>query len=134
MKKIHLLLVLAITVPLLVFQFSCATVEKKEVEEAPPEKAAAAEKAAPEAKQLLVDTHKSAGISCKNCHTVMPPKEDLPSTVCLACHSNYKEVITSEINPHDAHATYSRCTECHHLHKPSKLQCLACHQFEMQIP
>ena len=38
MKKIHLLLVLAITVPLLVFQFSCATVEKKEVEEAPPEK------------------------------------------------------------------------------------------------
>ena len=126
-----------VSIPLLVFQFSCATVEKKEAGEAPPEKAVekpAAVEEAPGVKKLLADTHKSAGISCKNCHNVMPPKEELASTVCLACHSNYKELTASNINPHDAHATYSRCTECHHVHKPSEVQCLACHDFDMQAP
>ena len=152
MKRTHLLLVLAVTIPLLVLQFSCATVEKKQAEEAPVEKAdempAAAEEApaekavempaeaeeAPEAAQLLADTHKTAGNSCKDCH-VKPIKEGVASDVCLTCHGNYKELTASKkINPHDAHMTFSSCVDCHHVHKPSETQCLRCHVFELKAP
>ena len=134
MKKTHLLLVLAVTIPLLLLQFSCATVEKKE---APPEKAVEKPTKAeetPVTKKLLGDIHKEAGIQCKNCHEKMPPKDDIPSSVCLGCHGNYKELTASNLDPHNAHATYSRCIDCHHSHKPSKVQCLACHEFDMQTP
>ena len=39
MERKRLLSVLVVAIPLLVFQFSCATVEKKEVEKVPSEKA-----------------------------------------------------------------------------------------------
>jgi len=151
MKRTHLLLVLAVTIPLLVLQFSCATVEKKQAEEAPAEKAvempAAAEEApaekavempaeaeeAPEAAQLLADTHKTAGNSCKDCH-VKPIKEGVASDVCLTCHGDYKELTAADINPHDSHMVYASCVECHHVHKPSENQCLSCHEFDMQMP
>ena len=38
-KRTRLLLVLTVVIPLLVLQFSCATIEKKKAEEVPAEKA-----------------------------------------------------------------------------------------------
>lgn len=133
MRKIHLLLLLMAIIPLLALQFSCATVEKKEAKEAAAEKPTPAEEA-PEVSKLLGDTHKEAGITCKNCHEKMPPKDEIESTVCLTCHDNYKELTASNLDPHNSHVTYSRCTECHHMHKPSEVQCLACHEFDMKAP
>jgi DnaJ-class molecular chaperone len=136
MKRTHYLLVLAVAISLLVLQFSCATVEKKRAEEVPPEKAvekpAGVEKA-PEGKQLLLDTHKAAGKTCKDCH-VKPPKEGVSNDVCLTCHADYKIAAASNIDPHNAHMTYDRCGDCHHVHKPSENQCLRCHDFDMQAP
>lgn len=138
MKKTRLLWVLMGAVFLLAFIFSCATVEKKEAKVAPPEKAVekpAAVEEAPEVSKLLADTHKAAGILCNKCHEKMPPKDDIPSSACLACHANYKELTAAlKINPHDAHVTYTRCGECHHVHKPSEVQCLSCHDFDMRAP
>lgn len=136
MKKIHSLLALAVTIPLLVFQFSCATVEKKQAEEAPAEKPVempAEAEEAPEVTQLLADTHKAAGNSCKDCHA-KPPKEGVSNDICLTCHADYKELVVSNLNPHKAHYTYPSCGDCHHFHKPSETQCLSCHSFDMQAP
>ena len=136
MKRTHLLLLLAVSIPLLVLQFSCATVEKKQAEEAPAEKTvekpAEVEKA-PEVKQLLLDTHKAAGITCKDCHK-KPPKEGVANDVCLTCHGDYKKLATSKINPHDAHMVFPKCGDCHHIHKPSENKCLSCHKIKMPMP
>jgi hypothetical protein len=136
MKRTRLLSLLAVTIPLLVLQFSCATVEKKQAEEVPVEKPAvtpAEVEKAPEVTQLLADTHKAAGKSCKDCH-VKPPKEGVSSDICLACHGDYKKPAASKIDPHNAHMTYASCGECHHSHKPSKAQCLSCHDFDLKTP
>ena len=136
MKRTRLLSLLAVTIPLLVLQFSCATAKKKPAEEVPPEKTvekpAEVEKA-PEAKQLLIDTHKAAGNSCKDCH-VKPPKEGVANDICLNCHADFNKTSVPKIDPHNGHLKYPNCTDCHHVHKPSVNQCLGCHDFELPAP
>lgn len=118
-------MVFGVVVSMIFLQLSCAAVKKHPVEEPP-----AAVEAAPEGGGELADAHQSAGISCSNCHAESPPASAVPGDVCLTCHGDYQELTAgSYTDPHNAHIAFADCSDCHHIHRPSENQCLACHFF-----
>lgn len=125
MKPIHEMMVFGLAVSLIFLQISCAGVKERPVEEAP----AAAEVTAEEA-GLLIGTHKTAGISCSDCHAESPPASAVPGDTCLSCHEDYQEQTAGfYFNPHNAHYSFPDCASCHHVHKAGENQCQACHSF-----
>ena len=125
MKSRHVMLVFAAVASLLFFQMSCAGMKERVAEEAP-----AAVEVSPEEAGLLIGTHKTAGISCSDCHAESPPASAVPEAVCLSCHGDYQELTAGSYeDPHNAHIAFPDCGNCHHVHQPSENQCLACHAF-----
>lgn len=136
MKKVHAMFVLGIVVPLLLLQFSCAAVKEKPAEAMPAEAVSEMPALAevPDMEGLLGGTHEAAGISCNDCHAESPPANDVSTDTCLTCHEDYQELAASYIDPHAAHIEFSRCSDCHHAHRPSENQCLSCHSFNLPAP
>jgi fumarate reductase flavoprotein subunit len=87
---------------------------------------------------FLADKHKDRDTHCSDCHKENPPKQDVPMTVCLGCHGDYRKVAAStnklDPNPHDSHLGEIGCGKCHRAHKPSVNACNECHQFDMRVP
>jgi hypothetical protein len=100
------------------------------VKEPAVEKAPAPVEAAVEEDGLLAGTHKSAGISCSDCHAESPPAAAVPEATCITCHEDYQELTAGMYeDPHNAHIAFPDCGNCHHVHQESENQCLACHAF-----
>jgi hypothetical protein len=87
---------------------------------------------------LLADKHKNAGIDCNGCHKENPPKEKVPTAMCMNCHGNYAKLAEQtqkgEHNTHDTHLGELDCDKCHHSHKPSADLCGKCHNFSLKTP
>ncbi|KIX14310.1 cytochrome c3 family protein [Dethiosulfatarculus sandiegensis] len=87
---------------------------------------------------LLEEKHKSADVSCADCHKEDPPAQKTPSSSCIACHGDYSKLaeLTQEIdpNPHAHHEGKLECLSCHHVHKTSEDYCLKCHSWGYQVP
>ncbi len=94
----------------------------------------------------LADSHKKAGVECKQCHESMPPKMPTSQDACISCHGNSDkrkqvkihegEDRVLEMNIHQSHVGDLRCGVCHSSHKESKLYCNeACHhRFDTKVP
>jgi len=91
-----------------------------------------------EKEMLLVDRHKEYEIECNDCHKEEPPKEEVPTAVCIGCHEDFGQSSgldpTVEADPHNSHQDISDCGVCHHVHVPSEDLCKACHDYDFQIP
>ena len=129
-------MVSGVVVSLLFLQFSCAGMQERAAEETPVagesvvEEAPAAVETVAEEADLLADTHKSAGVSCTDCHLELPPAGGIPGETCLGCHEDYEDLTAGMyLDPHNAHVSYPDCGSCHHIHQPSENQCLKCHAF-----
>ena len=131
MKRTSIILVLGFAIPVLLF--SCAGMKEQPVEET-------VAKAAEEARELpegalLADKHEAAGISCSDCHTEDPPADAVATDTCMTCHEDYQELAASYLDPHNAHISYSNCSDCHHVHRESEMICQGCHHtFNIQAP
>ena len=86
----------------------------------------------------LADKHRVAGIACEGCHKENPPKEQVPTAVCIKCHGDQAKLTnrTQKVipNPHDSHLGDVKCGLCHHAHKPSENYCGNCHEFGYKVP
>lgn len=135
MKRTRSMRILEILMMLLILQLSCATSKNEQGYEEPPVSPGQTQTAAivTEA-SLLGDKHQANGMACSDCHKETPPASDVPTSICLNCHADYKKVVVSNINPHDTHMAYTHCGDCHHAHKASEIQCLQCHSFDLQTP
>lgn len=155
MKKIQLVMMVGTVIPLLFLLFSCSAIRKHRPAEAPggvatkapaqarpqakPQtkvqvKPEAQSKASSQKTVLLAEVHKAAGVTCNDCHKGGPPYKAVPDSVCLSCHKDYNKVSASYIDPHNAHITYSSCSDCHHVHRKSVDQCNRCHTFNLKTP
>jgi hypothetical protein len=133
MKKKILIMMLVVMVPLLMLQFSCASVKEQPGEGVP----GAVSETASEVPEdvLLADKHGAAGISCSDCHAEDPPASSVATDTCLTCHDDYQELAASYLDPHNAHITYTNCSDCHHVHRESERICQGCHHtFNVQAP
>jgi hypothetical protein len=125
MKRKHAMMVFGVVVSMFFLQVSCAGMKERGVEEAP-----AAVELTEEEAGLLIGTHKLAGVSCSDCHVESPPADTVSEATCLTCHEDYKELTAGTYeDPHNAHIAFPDCGNCHHIHKESENQCLACHSF-----
>jgi hypothetical protein len=87
------------------------------------------------ADSFLGDRHLAKGLSCSSCHKEDPPQKSPPNNGCLACHGDQGKLVekTNRVvpNPHDSPhldpGTPLVCDECHHIHKSTKISCIACH-------
>ena len=85
---------------------------------------------------LLADKHQKAGVNCQGCHKESPPSKPVPTETCLTCHGDLAKLIARSskavpnphASPHIGPGETPRCDECHHVHKPSDVSCLKCHQ------
>lgn len=139
MKRIPATMILGIFTMMLLLHLSCATAKKDQEPPAVSDKAQAAEETvevekAPSGPLFLADKHEAAGVSCNDCHEESPPASDVGTEVCMTCHEGFDEVATSYIDPHTAHMVYTNCGDCHHGHRQSENQCMACHSFNLQAP
>jgi hypothetical protein len=157
MKRIPVLMFLGIFMVMSLVLLSCATAEKDQdrqessvssgqaqaetvtadavKETAQADTAAAkAEETPVVAAGFLADTHKAAGVECSDCHQEKPPASEVPTTMCMTCHEDYRDVAASAIDPHNAHVEFTRCGDCHHAHRESENQCLSCHTFSLKTP
>ena len=144
MKKISLLMMPICFILLILWQVSCTT--GKSQNKGSNDFAAPVEESSDngtiidksDKPMLLGDRHKNEGIKCENCHKETPPKNEVPTAVCLECHDDISEAPEAmgaqEINPHYSHMMISECGVCHHAHIPSEDQCKACHDFGFNIP
>jgi hypothetical protein len=89
-----------------------------------------------QADSFLGDRHLTKGLTCASCHKEDPPRNGPPNNGCLVCHGDQKKLVekTNQVipnphaSPHLDPGTPLVCDECHHIHKPSKVSCLGCHQ------
>jgi hypothetical protein len=133
MKKKILIMMVVGMAPLLMLQFSCASMKEQPVEEAAAEIEEPVAKVSEDA--LLAGRHEAAGISCSDCHTEDPPANSVATDTCLTCHEDYKELAASYLDPHNAHISYSNCSDCHHVHRESERICQGCHHtFNVKAP
>lgn len=135
MKRTSIILVLGIAVS--AFLFSCAGMKEHSAKEAVAKVPAEVAKEVSELPEgaLLVDKHKAAGISCNDCHAGDPNATAVTTDTCMTCHGDYNEVAASYLDPHNAHISYSNCSDCHHLHRESEKICQGCHHtFNVQAP
>ncbi len=91
------------------------------------------------ADQFLAERHAQRSVACTSCHQTMPPKKDVNSSSCEACHGNLAKVAArtdkTDINPHDSHVEVVQCLECHQGHKRPQLLCDQCHEFtQFKVP
>lgn len=125
MERKCLIAVFGVVFSLFFLQISCAGLTEHLDEDA-----SAAIEVAPEEVGLLIGTHKSAGVSCGDCHSESPSAGEISEATCLACHEDYMD-LTADMyeDPHNAHIAFPDCVSCHHVHQQSENQCLACHAF-----
>ncbi|NPU84415.1 MAG: cytochrome c3 family protein [Syntrophaceae bacterium] len=99
------------------------------------------EQAAPAAAGL--ERHQKAGLTCKSCHKEEPPKTVVPGDQCMTCHGDLAKLIQKSskavpnphASPHINPGEQPKCEDCHHIHKPSEISCLNCHQdFKYKMP
>lgn len=71
----------------------------------------------------LVNSHKNAGLACKDCHETYDFDEiDNMTPKCKNCHGDYPEVAKRTLhsayktNPHKSHYPTLECTKCHSMH------------------
>jgi len=134
MKKKILITMLVISVPLLMLQFSCASMKEQPVAETVSAKVPEAAVEVDE-NALLADKHEANGISCGDCHSEDPPADAVAKDNCMTCHEDYKELAASYLDPHNAHISYANCSDCHHVHRESEMICQGCHHtFNVQAP
>lgn len=78
----------------------------------------------------LADRHKTAGLTCEDCHG-SGIKQAVGGEKCLGCHESYQKVAqrTARLkpNPHDNHLIDLECTKCHQGHKTQENYCNTCH-------
>jgi hypothetical protein len=118
-------MVFGVAAAMIFLQVSCAGVKERPVEEV-----SAPVEAVAEEDGHLAGTHKSAGISCGDCHAESPPAAAVPEVTCLTCHGDYQDLTAGMYeDPHNAHYAFPDCGSCHHVHRPSENQCLTCHAF-----
>lgn len=85
----------------------------------------------------LANSHKNAGLSCTDCHSVFDYDEyDNMSPKCKECHGDYPEMAKRtadapyETNPHKSHFPSLACTKCHSSHNDFKDFCSEkCHKW-----
>jgi len=127
-------LIIALGIAILMFLFSCAGMKEQPAGETAPEVSKETVTEVPE-DALLAVKHEATGISCSDCHAEDPPAERVPTDACMTCHEDYKDLAASYLDPHNAHVTYSNCSDCHHVHRESELICQGCHHtFNVQAP
>lgn len=88
---------------------------------------------------VLAEKHVAKGVTCQQCHQTQPPKADVATDQCLACHGKTYEVLAKttdkgDINFHDTHLGEANCQECHKGHNKSSLVCDQCHEFQVAVP
>lgn len=90
-----------------------------------------------------LERHLKAGLNCQSCHAESPPKEMVPGMKCMTCHGDLaklvqkssKAVPNPHASPHLSPGETPKCEECHHIHKPSEVSCLKCHEdFKLKTP
>jgi len=90
-----------------------------------------------------LERHLKAGLNCQSCHAESPPKEMVPGSKCLTCHCDLAKLIQKSnkavpnphASPHLNPGEAPKCEECHHIHKPSEVSCLKCHEdFKFKLP
>jgi hypothetical protein len=85
---------------------------------------------------LLIEAHKSRGMTCARCHGETPAHSVPASQVCTACHGDQSALAQltakADPNPHASpHLTQGAtqvCSDCHHIHRPSEVSCSDCHR------
>jgi len=88
----------------------------------------------------LAEIHMAKEITCKQCHgdsLKVDDNEKVVNQPCIKCHGTLEEVAKKDkghINAHKSHLGEISCTVCHYGHTASKVYCLKCHGFDMQIP
>lgn len=92
------------------------------------------------ADKFLADRHIERGVKCKSCHTGAKPDANVDMKTCLQCHGGSyqalaKQTESDDINPHETHLGEAQCVTCHQGHKPPRLSCDSCHEFEdIRVP
>ncbi len=92
------------------------------------------------ADKFLADRHIDRGLKCQSCHTGAKPDANVDMKTCLQCHGGSyaalaKQTESDDINPHDTHLGEAQCVTCHQGHKPPRLSCDSCHEFEdIRVP
>ena len=89
--------------------------------------------------KMLAERHVARGVACSACHATTPPKADVKSSACEACHGDLAKVAKltdkGDINPHASHVEEAQCLECHKGHKKPQLLCDQCHEFDnVRVP
>jgi fumarate reductase flavoprotein subunit len=86
----------------------------------------------------LAEKHKAAGIECAGCHKESPPKAQVETPSCAACHGDYVALAAKtekkHPNPHASHQGEMPCESCHHSHARSVDYCSQCHDFGFKVP
>ncbi|MDQ5985108.1 MAG: Fumarate reductase flavoprotein subunit [Syntrophus sp. SKADARSKE-3] len=97
--------------------------------------------AAPAAAGL--ERHQKAGLSCGSCHKETPPKVSVLDSQCMACHGDLAKLVQKtnktypnpHASPHLNPGEQPKCEDCHHIHKPSVVSCISCHEeFKFKMP
>lgn len=100
----------------------------------------AAPAASGDGKPFLADRHIERGLDCKSCHGDKAPTADVDMSACLKCHGGSyqalaKQTESDDINPHATHLGEAQCVTCHQGHKPPRLSCDNCHEFDdIRVP
>ncbi len=90
-----------------------------------------------------LERHQKAGLNCQSCHAESPPKDMVPGSKCMTCHGDLDKLVrmsskaypNPHASPHLNPGEMPKCEECHHIHKPSEVSCLKCHEdFKLKMP
>ena len=85
---------------------------------------------------LLIEIHKSRGVTCTQCHKESPALLVPANDVCTRCHGDQEKLAartaTADPNPHTSphlpRGATPICADCHHIHRPSEVSCSDCHR------
>lgn len=81
--------------------------------------------------------HVKAKVGCVDCHGEAAPAKPAPASACMGCHGDYPAMAETTaklpVNPHDSHLGAVACTKCHAQHRPGKVLCLDCHEFDLNL-
>lgn len=90
-----------------------------------------------------LERHLKAGLTCQSCHKETPPQAAVTGDQCMTCHGDLAKLIQKSsaavpnphASPHISPGEQPKCEDCHHIHKPSEVSCLNCHQdFKYKMP
>jgi fumarate reductase flavoprotein subunit len=94
------------------------------------------------AKHIINVPHSRAHIACVACHETRSPRKAAKAAACIGCHGDmsrsktitvFENKIKVKINPHESHVSPLDCTQCHRIHRKSRLYCNKCHQFRKVV-